>query len=251
MKRRGFTLIELLIVIGIIVVLVSLLLPAVNHAREQARAVQCASNMHGFYTAMMDYAAANDQVLPIPCFISEQYNRATLPVNFSSVSIGVLDLSQGSMIPYLGSSDRRRQIMNCPSDLEEARVVRRNSMSVLPRNFSYSCNVELRLKNKAVPSGTDPHPGIHLSDILNPAHKVMIVEEQWPNDECAELANNGGVGKGNLDDVPAIRHMGYSNMCFADGHVDRLLPADLGFDPVSYQITNAVVNDGYCNLFKP
>src|SRR5688500_6872989 len=64
-RTDGFTLVELLVVIGIIAILISLLLPALNKAREATNRAQCLSNLHQIDIMLRMYANLNADKVPL------------------------------------------------------------------------------------------------------------------------------------------------------------------------------------------
>ncbi|MCA9236398.1 MAG: DUF1559 domain-containing protein [Planctomycetales bacterium] len=81
-RRNGFTLVELLVVIAIIGVLVALLLPAIQAAREAARRTDCVNRMRQLGIAAQNYHDAQGQIVP----------HSVAPTNLSS---------QARLLPYM------------------------------------------------------------------------------------------------------------------------------------------------------
>jgi prepilin-type N-terminal cleavage/methylation domain-containing protein len=231
-RERGFTIIELLIVIGIIAILISFLMPIIGSLRTRASAVNCANNERHIYTAMLGFAADHDGYLPVPAQVSDtasgngKYCAWAIDNNYGNTG-GVLDFKVGTLWQYLASTVSERQgAVICPAD---AGAPSSHSGLQFNRNFSYSFNANLG----------HPVPDIvsmKLRDVKVPVSKILIYEEEAPNDEW-------GLGGSKADDWPAGRHgtaratvgaggptnqlwlvEGLGNHCFFDGHVDLISP---------------------------
>src|SRR6478752_4388281 len=103
--HNAFTLIELLVVIAIIGVLVGLLLPAVQGAREAARRMQCVNNLKPMGLALANYESAVG-VFP-PAYVADpQASGSAYGVSYPDGNINTLPgFAWGTMIlPYLEQS---------------------------------------------------------------------------------------------------------------------------------------------------
>ena len=234
----AFTLVELLVVIGIIALLISILLPALSQAREQARAVKCSNNMRQIYLYTMMYVQDNKGFLPVPPSVLDgPASSITYPLAFymlngatSGTGFGDYDYSQGTLMEYFPTSvDARQQIFTCPSDQNGAGTVALSTTtSVVIRNFSYSFNGMLNWSFTGTGGSTTPNYfGVHssankdgfgrpfkavnMSRIMNAANKLFIIEEQSPNDALFQYATGSGgtnftFTSYSTADLPGCRH---------------------------------------------
>jgi len=92
-KKNGFTLIELLVVIAVIAVLVSMLLPALQGARAQAKKIVCLANLHQLGVIWTMYGDGNADYYP-PRFNTGQFNFV---MEFLREELNRLDVSDGKV----------------------------------------------------------------------------------------------------------------------------------------------------------
>lgn len=193
--RSAFTLIELLIVIGIIAILASMLLPALNMARNQAKQVGCASNLKQLGNASLTYSIDNNEWLPLSNgFWPEQIGGYLLGNGFTP----------NENINNAVVFERRKKMMkifSCPSELDLFLIMSEAGNKGGPTNYAY-CN-RCGLFN----SGT--YGPVYFPKISKPS-KAILIADSMDNANFAEFYNKDQMG---------TRHNSGANLLYLDGHV--------------------------------
>ncbi len=126
MKRKGFTLVELLVVIAIIGILIALLLPAVQAAREAARRIQCASRFKQVAIGMHNYESSFSS-FPPGMFHPRWYSWSALILPFieQGAVYDAIDFEEQYFVhipghPNTEAGGKRIETYLCPSDSQSS-----------------------------------------------------------------------------------------------------------------------------------
>ncbi|MBN1765549.1 MAG: prepilin-type N-terminal cleavage/methylation domain-containing protein [Sedimentisphaerales bacterium] len=228
----GFTLIELLVVISIIALLISILMPALNLARDQAKGAMCLANHRSMSQAYLMYTHDNEDRLPrsdVWADTPESWVRPPTAEDGSYLgaanALPTIDdrhrgIRNGVIYPYCENVD----VYHCPADTRDIRGT--NLGNDLSKQMFRSYGIQGGLNGEELNnSGINVTPR-KMGKVKNTAETYVFVEESYDGQWCnynggswmIDVSNNG-ISWWN---IMSIWHNKKSTLGFADGHAEMM-----------------------------
>ena len=258
-QRINFTLIELLVVIAIIAILAAILMPALSSARERAKSSTCTGNLKELGHATLQYADDNNGWVPNGYVLNSTGVTSVNVVSKYGFGPVYRRLAKNTLVPYINGKivETESECVNfdvakaalCPSGRRDNTEKITCDTDYNAPNGSYAFNnfLAVRDKKELTPgwSGKRWHT---LKKIRVPAARMLIAEIGLNNDFGIAVA----IGDTRCDklwdyQLIKLRHNGYANMVFADGHAGRMSHGELahGHDGYDDSFGNNRINTGF------
>jgi prepilin-type N-terminal cleavage/methylation domain-containing protein/prepilin-type processing-associated H-X9-DG protein len=202
-----FTLIELLVVIAIIAILASMLLPALNKAREKGRSINCMNNCKQIGTALMQYN------MDFNGFYPSDHVASGVPYIWTEQVLKYLGGNPALQLSY--NKTKVPKFLDCPTNTAIM------DSSYVNTNYAYDWDYSWRTGASSLPKGA-------IKRIKNPSIATIIVESRF---NPADNYTNGRYNWGGANWVGVYHGAMQTNAAFADGHCTAIPTVLIGGKP--------------------
>ena len=233
-RLEAFTLVELLVVIGIIALLISILLPSLNKARQSANLIKCQANLHGIGEALAIYESQYKAALPEGLF-----SRVATPDNQQTQWYWTFALGEILNRNMLGTDGYVHNLSKVFTDVDTIEGPNRNYVQ------HYTANPRLFYSPYEYTFGNAKSPQDIFHKPINQGRKVTDVRQSanvfaiWDGAQASAPASsplNGGLDYNVHEVAEGIDGYGFyfTGLCFPNGDINSItVQADLPILPTT------------------